>query len=98
MSPSASSSAPSTSSSTSTPAMLPRGPAIGCSYATVDDRIVRFHDECILIPTAPARKPAMLTMSYSSYSLPLWRRGGRDKGEVQERESDELTFKVPVPR
>lgn len=79
--------------SLSAPSMLPRGPAAGCSYASVDDRIVRFDDECILIP-APTKKPAMVTMSYS---LPLWRKKPSYISH-SDTEGTEVTFKVPVPR
>ncbi|KZP03564.1 hypothetical protein FIBSPDRAFT_904930 [Athelia psychrophila] len=73
-------------------------PTAGCSYSHAEDRHlnVRFDEECILIPP-PAKKPAMVTVSYS---LPVWRRRA---GDVADNESDgqsssEVTFKVALPR
>ncbi|KAJ7596579.1 hypothetical protein C8J56DRAFT_709895, partial [Mycena floridula] len=60
-------------------------------------RVVRFDQECILIPQSlPNKRSIMVT---KSYSLPMWKRrtasSGSDDGEPLEESSP--TFKVPVP-
>ncbi|KAJ6505571.1 hypothetical protein C8R45DRAFT_973142 [Mycena sanguinolenta] len=55
---------------------------------------VRFDAECILIPelgySYGTKRPRMVT---KSYSLPLWKRGGRDG-----KEEEEVVSKVALPR
>ncbi|KAJ6505563.1 hypothetical protein C8R45DRAFT_973123, partial [Mycena sanguinolenta] len=54
---------------------------------------VRFDAECILIPelgySYGTKRPRMVT---KSYSLPLWKRGGRDG-----KEEEEVVLKVALP-
>jgi len=84
-------------SSPSSPFMLP-----GMSSAE-SSRVVRFSDECVLIPESPRSKRRMLT---KSYSLPLWK---RKPSQFSDSEADEspsflnnveetrVVLKVPLP-
>ncbi|KAJ7112393.1 hypothetical protein C8R43DRAFT_150527 [Mycena crocata] len=53
---------------------------------------VRFDAECILIPDTGAGRPKFT----KSYSLPLWRRGGKEK-EKGGREGEDVVLKVVMP-
>lgn len=84
-------------SSPSSPFMLP-----GMSSAD-SSRVVRFSDECVLIPESPRAKRRMLT---KSYSLPLWKRKPTQFSDSEADESPStfnnveetrVVLKVPLP-
>ncbi|EIN13156.1 hypothetical protein PUNSTDRAFT_139803 [Punctularia strigosozonata HHB-11173 SS5] len=71
--------------------------------ADAPTRLVRFDDECVLIPDPPphsTRRPKIVT---KSYSLPLWKRrvvaGAASDGEdgVGEEESEKVVLSIPLP-
>lgn len=65
--------------------------------------MVRFDNECVLIPESPSlkhKRPMILT---KSYSLPLWKKRASNgpPSAVSDTELDEdvqVVLKVPVPR
>ena len=66
------------------------------------ERVVRFDNECVLIPESPSiknKRPMILT---KSYSLPLWKkRASTSNVALSDTELDEdvqVVLKVPVPR
>jgi hypothetical protein len=69
--------------------------------AEAPPRLVRFDDECVLIPDAvpTSRRPRIVT---KSYSLPLWKRrvtgpasDPEDHGD--EEASEKIVLSIPVP-
>jgi len=69
-----------------------------------DGRVVRFDNECVLIPEySSQRGPRVVTRSYS---LPLWKRRGAPTSETDaihdlssnSPEETHVVIRVPIPR
>jgi hypothetical protein len=87
--------APPVTEATSFP-KTPSDTMIALPSVTHDERVVRFHDECILIPESRLKRPRLLS---KSYSLPLWKKKPPSStSDSDPDESSNVVFKVPVPR
>jgi hypothetical protein len=81
----------------------PQSPSLGSTYG--DERVVRFDNECVLIPESVlcSKRPKMIT---KSYSLPLWKKKGVQGAaaasdtelDVRVNEENHVILRVPVPR
>ena len=81
-------------------------PSLGDADAA-DLRVVRFDNECVLIPEQNRKRPRVVTRSYS---LPLWKRRSQlsDSDSVEAvppspvtptaPDDTHIVFKVPLPR
>ncbi|KAK0475218.1 hypothetical protein IW261DRAFT_1496330 [Armillaria novae-zelandiae] len=78
--------------------------------APIPERVVRFDNECILIPECHGRsKRPIVSMVTKSYALPLWKRKSPSPSPLDEKERDTemiedsdsspegIVFKVSVP-
>ncbi|KIM81822.1 hypothetical protein PILCRDRAFT_821178 [Piloderma croceum F 1598] len=77
----------------------PQSPSLGSTDG--DERVVRFDNECVLIPESVlcSKRPKVFT---KSYSLPLWKRKPAPDTDVSYAESgtneeNQVVFKMPVP-
>jgi hypothetical protein len=83
-------------------------PGMGSPEEVSCSRVVRFHNECVLIPKATVR-PKMPVVLTKSYSLPLWKRrttqfsdsdvedAAGSSAPLQSSEDKRVTIKVPIP-
>jgi len=88
----------------SKPFMLPGMAAPEHLNIDAGTRVVRFDRECVLIPQAPKQKRGMVVTR--SYTLPLWKRRGRQSdfepaeeptGIPPSPENTRVIIKVPIP-
>ena len=67
-----------------------------------EERVVRFDNECVLIPESPSLKTKRPMILTKSYSLPLWKkRASGSNVALSDTELDQdvqVVLKVPVPR
>lgn len=83
-------------------------PGMGSPEEISCSRVVRFHNECVLIPKATVR-PKLPVVLTKSYSLPLWKRKTPQFSDsdvedaagsltpLQSSEDKRVTIKVPIP-
>ncbi|KAH9487313.1 hypothetical protein JR316_0001386 [Psilocybe cubensis] len=82
-------------------------PGNSASEADGASRVVRFDNECVLIPEALQKRPSLMVTK--SYSLPLWKRKGQQTesdgedasggslAQNQSAEESRVVIKVPIP-
>lgn len=88
--------APPAMSMTSTLTRSASETVVALAPAVHEERVVRFNDECILIPESRPRRPRLLS---KSYSLPLWKK--KPQSSASDSDPDDGSnagFKVPMPR
>lgn len=72
------------------------------SSTSGEERVVRFDNECVLIPESPSLKTKRPMILTKSYSLPLWKkRASGSNVALSDTELDQdvqVVLKVPVPR
>lgn len=77
----------------------PLSPSLSSSFG--EERVVRFDNECVLIPESVlcSKRPKLIT---KSYSLPLWKKKAAAVSDTEldlkVNEENHIVLRVPVPR
>ena len=84
-------------------------PGMGSPEQASCSRVVRFDNECVLIPKTSRTRSKMPVVLTKSYSLPLWKRRAHQSSDSdvddpagslaqpQSSEDNRVTIKVPIP-
>ena len=84
-------------------------PGMGSPEQTSCSRVVRFDNECVLIPKTSLSRSKMPVVLTKSYSLPLWKKRtphfsdsdvedpAGSSAQPQSSEDNRVTIKVPIP-